>query len=212
MSAKPVIAGVVLAGGGASRFGGGAKDEALLEGQALIDRVIARARSQVGALCISRAAPVSAQERGLPVVPDQHTDGGPLAGLYAGLVWARGLAPAASHVMTFACDTPCFPDDLAAQLAGALAHGDAEIALPRKDGRIHTACGLWPVAVAGDLGAALSSGERAMTRWALGRTTVLVDFDAGPPWDFFNVNTREDLAALGRLLAATGDEAAENRG
>lgn len=213
MSVKSVIVGAILAGGGASRFEGGAKDEAMLQGQALIDRVIASARPQVSALCISRSGPSAdaAEERGLPVVSDQHTDGGPLAGLYGTLVWARALARAASHVASFPCDTPFFPYNLAARLFEALADG-AEVALPRKDGRIHAACGLWSVAIADDLGVALSEGERAMTRWALGRKTVVVDFDEGPPWDFFNVNTRKDLAALGRLLASAGEETRENRG
>ena len=112
VQASPVV-GVILAGGLARRMGNAAQgDKALLRlgDQPILTHVIERMRPQVDHLVINANGP---PERfaafGLPVVSDP-IDGfvGPLAGVLAGMEWARDNVPEAKWIATIACDTPFF--------------------------------------------------------------------------------------------------------
>ena len=85
-----MIAGVILAGGRATRMGGGDKGLRVVGGRRLIDHVIARLGPQVAALAINaNGDPARLSEFGLPVLADSLPDHpGPLAGVLAGLDWA----------------------------------------------------------------------------------------------------------------------------
>jgi molybdopterin-guanine dinucleotide biosynthesis protein A len=106
--------GVILAGGLATRMGGG--DKALLQvgGQTLLNRVIDRLQPQVAGMALNAngdAARFDAFE--LPVLPDSIAGyPGPLAGVLAGLDWAAEQG--AEAIVTVAADTPFFPADLVA--------------------------------------------------------------------------------------------------
>ena len=92
---RPRIAGIVLAGGLSRRMGGGDKALKLIGGRTILDRVIARAAPQVDPLALNaNGDPGRFAATGLPVVPDS-VEGfpGPLAGVLAGLEWAREQAP-----------------------------------------------------------------------------------------------------------------------
>ena len=111
---RPRIAGIVLAGGLSRRMGGGDKALRTLGGRSILDRVIARAAPQVEVLALNaNGDPARFAETGLPVVPDS-VEGfpGPLAGVLAGLEWARNRASGCTHVASFACDAPFLPEDL----------------------------------------------------------------------------------------------------
>lgn len=194
MSAIP---GVILAGGRATRMGGGDKGLRMVAGRRLIDHVIDRLGPQVGALAINaNGDPARFAGFGLPVLGDSIPDHpGPLAGVLAGLDWAAGQgAPA---IVTAAADTPFLPGDLVLRLmAAAGPSGLALAASPDETGRVqrHPTFGLWPVALRDDLRAALAGGLRKIVLWtdAHGAGTAL--FDAEPFDPFFNVNTPEDIA------------------
>jgi molybdopterin-guanine dinucleotide biosynthesis protein A len=150
------IAGVILAGGLARRMGGG--DKALLElaGQTLLARVIARLKPQVGEMVLNaNGDPARFAEFGLPVVPDTVEGfAGPLAGILAGMRWAA--AKGYTHVASAAGDTPFFPADLVARLAGAVHSSGHPIALaatndPQRGLSEHPTFGLWPVDLADNL-------------------------------------------------------------
>ncbi|MEM8754076.1 MAG: NTP transferase domain-containing protein, partial [Pseudomonadota bacterium] len=125
-SSKPY--GVILAGGLATRMGGGDKALREVAGRTLFDRAIERLRPQVAATAINaNGDPRRFAGFGLPVIADERGDRpGPLAGVLAGMDWAA--AEGASHILTVAADTPFFPADLGARLAAALTP-DAPIAL-----------------------------------------------------------------------------------
>lgn len=182
--------GVILAGGRATRMGGGDKALQLLGGQTLLAHVIARFDTQVADLAINaNGDPTRFAAHGLPVLADpvpEHP--GPLAGILAGLQW--GAAMGASDIVTVAADTPFLPHDLVARLVAA--RGDQPIALAQTaDGR-HPTFGLWPTTLASDLAAALVAGARRVVTWADGHGAACADFeDEGA---FFNINTPADLA------------------
>ena len=113
------VAGVILAGGRATRMGGGDKGLRMLGGQSLMDRVIARLAPQCGAMALNaNGDPARFGDLGLPVLSDSLPDHpGPLAGVLAGLDWAAQMGVPA--IVTAAADTPFFPNDLVARLQAA---------------------------------------------------------------------------------------------
>jgi molybdenum cofactor guanylyltransferase len=104
------VAGVILAGGKASRMGGA--DEALLPlaGKPLLAHVIARLATQVSDIVISANGDLSRfASFGLPVIADSLAESaGPLAGLLAGLEWHAKNRPELSYVVSVPTDTPFF--------------------------------------------------------------------------------------------------------
>ncbi len=198
--------GVILAGGKATRMGGGDKALLPLGGVRMIDRVTARLAPQCDGLALNaNGDPARFADLGLPVLPDSLPDHpGPLAGVLAGLDHAAALGR--THIVSAAADTPFFPADLVARLFAAAAAANAPIALaatPGERGRDrHPTFGLWPVALREDLRAALIGGLRKIVRWtdAHGAADAVFSLEAGDP--FFNVNTPEDLAAAEARLRA----------
>ncbi|MEN8656991.1 molybdenum cofactor guanylyltransferase MobA [Marivita sp.] len=205
--------GVILAGGLATRMGGG--DKALLSvgGQTLLHRVIHRLQPQVAGIAVNANGDAARFDGfGLPVLPDSINGfPGPLAGVLAGLDWAAEQG--AESIVTVAADTPFFPANLVEVLqntAQGLTHPLVLAATPRgeektksmsRSGLIrHPTFGLWPVALRDDLRVALEDGIKKVVIWTEkhdGREAVFPT-DQGDP--FFNVNTPEDLEAAEAMV------------
>ncbi len=188
--------GVILAGGRATRMGGGDKGRLMLSGRSLVARVVDRLAPQVDRLALNaNGAPDRWSDLGLPVLPDEAPDRpGPLAGVLAGLDWAA--ATGCPHIVTAAADTPFLPPDLVPRLLAAAAPSGFALAATEVDGRVRAqpTFGLWPVALRDDLRTALAAGTRKIVAWTDAHGAGLAVFPT-EPWDpFFNVNTPEDLA------------------
>lgn len=195
--------GIILAGGRALRMGGLDKALSDLEGRAMIAHVIDRLRPQCASLAISaNGAPARFAAFGLPVLADDLPDfPGPLAGVLAGLDWAA--AQGADSIVTVAADTPFLPLDLTQRLvAHAGPKGLCVSASPDHTGRLrrHPTCALWPVALRGDLRAALAAGVRKVGLWADRHAPGVAAFASLPFDPFFNVNTPQDLSAAAKML------------
>lgn len=177
------VPAAILAGGQSLRMG---TDKALLAwgGGTLIGAVRDRLAPQAGPLAIAGGAQAAL---GLPVLPDAWPGRpGPLAGILAAMEWAASFGAAA--VLTAPCDAPFLPPDLARRLgAGSLP------AVAASGGRRHPVVALWPVAMAAEVRAALARGTRRVAEVAADARAV--EWDAGPPDPFGNVNTPEDLHA-----------------
>ncbi len=199
---------VVLAGGLARRMGGGDKPLRLLGGRPLLAHVLERLRPQAAA-CILNANGDAARFAawGLPVVPDPLADHpGPLAGVLAALDWAAAERPELPWVVSAPGDCPFLPPDLVARLHAAREAAGVPLACARSDGQTHPPIGLWPVALRGELRAALLAGERRIDRWTARFGCAHADWPTQPCDPFFNANAPEDLAVAEALLhgAATG--------
>ena len=200
---SPDIAGVVLAGGLARRMGGG--DKALLElgGRPILAHVIERLEPQVRSIVINaNGDPARFAEYGLPVAADP-VDGfaGPLAGVLAGFDWARDSLPGAEWIVTVASDTPFFPPDLVARMAGAVEAEGAEMACAASGGRHHPVFGLWPVRLAEDLRRAMIDEDiRKVDIWTARYRLAVAAFGTDPFDPFFNANRPEDLEKARSLL------------
>lgn len=194
--------GVILAGGRATRMGGGDKGMREVAGRRLIDHVIARLAPQVAGLAINaNGDPARFAEFGLPVLPDSiEGHAGPLAGVLAGLDWAAEQG--ASAIITAAADTPFFPTDLVARLMAAAGPSGLALAASRDAAgcwQLHPTFGLWPVALRQDLRAALCGGLRKIVLWTGQHAAGRAEF-AGRSFDpFFNVNTPEDIVRAEEL-------------
>ncbi|THH34378.1 molybdenum cofactor guanylyltransferase MobA [Aliishimia ponticola] len=202
--------GVILAGGLATRMGGGDKGLLTLGGQSILSHVLDRLTPQVAGLALNaNGDPARFARFGLPVLPDT-IDGfaGPLAGVLAGLDWAAEQG--AETIVTVAADTPFFPCDLvprlmlasegqAHPLVLAATKGDAQTKSKSSSGLIrHPTFGLWPVALRDDLRAALQDGLRKVVIWTDKHDGRLAEFPVTDPDPFFNVNTPEDLETAAR--------------
>jgi molybdenum cofactor guanylyltransferase len=201
------IAGVLLAGGLSRRMGGGDKGLRDLDGKPLIRRVLDRLSAQASPLAINaNGDPSRFASFGLPVIADATADyAGPLAGVLAGLRWAEKAAPRARFIVTAACDTPFFPEDLAAKLLAAARDVYPSVALPMSGGQIHPVFGLWPIALADDLTEALARGRRKVLDWTALHPRFIVEFayvDFGGTLadPFFNANTPQELSEAAKLL------------
>jgi molybdopterin-guanine dinucleotide biosynthesis protein A len=192
------ITGLVLAGGRATRMGGVDKGLQNHLGLPLALHAVLRLQPQVGSVMVNANRNLAAYEAmGVPVWPDVLPDHpGPLAGMLAGLEQCQ-----TPWLLTVPCDTPGFPDDLAARLGRAAAAEDAEIAMAatREDGVLRTQpvfC-LLRAMLMEDLAAWLQAGERKIDRWTARHRCAIVEFDDAR--SFFNANTPDELLQLQQL-------------
>ena len=202
------ILGIVLAGGLSRRMGGGDKCMIPIGGKPMLAHAIDRLSAQTGDLVVNANGDpgrFSAYQR--TIVPDTIEGfAGPLAGVLAGLKWARQHRPFTTHVVSAASDTPFFPAGLVERLFSATAGDEAAIALAGSGGHRHPVFGLWPVALADDLETWLKTSDTMkVVVFADRHRLVDVTFDdcPGPGGldPFFNANTPEDLASAEAALA-----------
>lgn len=198
---KPL--GVILAGGLATRMGGGDKGALPLGDATVLDYVIARLRPQVQGLVLNaNGDPARFERYGLPVIADTFEGfAGPLAGVLAGLEYA--VEHGCNSIVTAAADTPFFPVDLVSGLQEAstgMTHPLALAATPHANPRKarHPTFGIWPTALRTDLRAALQAGVRKVVQWSDGHNGQLALFSQEAA--FFNVNTPEDLERAEAML------------
>ncbi len=188
-------------------MGGGDKCLRELGGKQILTRVAERLGPQVSEIVINaNGDPSRFASFGLPVVSDDITGfQGPLAGVHAGLQWAKANRPDADYVVTVATDTPFFPKDLVRRLVSARDPASS-FRIAQSDKGIHPVIGLWPIGLAEALEDSLRRGERKVTTWTKDHGAQPVFFSeievGGRKIDpFFNINAPEDLAEAEGLLS-----------
>lgn len=202
------ILGVVLAGGLARRMGGGDKGLKHLAGKPILQRIVERLAPQVdGVILNANGDPARFAAFGLPVAGDAIPDfAGPLAGVLAGLAWAKANRPDIEAIVTVPSDGPFLPRDLVARFVAARQEAGADLVCARSDGQMYPVIGLWPVRLYDDLRqAVVEEGVRKVDIWTARHKLAAADFAAHPVDPFFNANAPEDLAEAERLLRLLGD-------
>jgi molybdenum cofactor guanylyltransferase len=133
----------------------------------------------------------------VPVVKDELFAGeGPLAGVLAGLAWARSIG--ADSLLTIPGDTPFVPPGLASALSPAPACAG-------QGGRRHHLVALWPVACHATLEAWLSGQvSRSVASFSETIGMRVVEFPRDAEDLFLNVNTPVDLADARRRARTSG--------
>jgi molybdopterin-guanine dinucleotide biosynthesis protein A len=197
------VTGVILAGGGATRFGGRPKGLELVGGARILDRLVAAFTEALGRepLLVANAPDAPSWRAGLRVVPDARPGLGSLGGIYTAVL--EGPAP----VVCVAWDMPFVSPALIRRLAEGLAQYDA--LLPESDGRrgVEPLCAAYGPACTAAIAASLDRGDlRAIGFHRDVRVGTLpldeVRHLGDPDRLFFNVNTADDLAEAEALCAS----------
>lgn len=183
--------GFVVAGGRSARMG---RDKALLPWgtTTLLDHAIGRLRALVRDVRVLSGTEARYAERGVPVLTDAATGGGPLAGVLAGLEAAAGV-PA----LFLAVDLPFVPVPLLARLLDGL--GEADAVVPVTADGPHPLCAAYAATCVAPIRRRLDAGELKMTAfWPDVRVQELKDSELsvfGEPAELlFNLNSPEDYA------------------
>ena len=184
--------GLVLAGGGATRFGG--RDKALipLGGKPLLAHVLTRLTPQVHTVALSSNAPAERYaEFKLPVVADRLPGLGPLAGVHAvASTWPNEI------ILSVAVDLPFLPLDTLAHLTRGW---DGSHCRHAAVGGRHMLAILWPPGTAPRLAKFLQE-ERSVHAWLTLHSTP-VAFEGLDAIDLdVNLNTPAELRAAERYL------------
>jgi molybdopterin-guanine dinucleotide biosynthesis protein A len=209
------LVGVVLAGGEGKRMGAGPlKPLRRLAGRPMVAHVVARLRPQVMDLVVVANAPDAAfRALKVPVIPDPpdiqraaKREGrklGPLAGILAGMEWARAHHPHAGWILTAPADVPFLPLDLTVRLCGHMHVPEPDVLMVRHGKRREHTIAVWSVKLAADLRrAVLEEGVRRVDEFA-GRYSFAELVWPGGAAPFLNVNTPAEFARATRLAASS---------
>jgi molybdopterin-guanine dinucleotide biosynthesis protein A len=195
---------IILAGGRATRIGGGDKGRLILRGRSLFDHVRSRLGPQCETILLNaNGDPARFADLGLPVLPDTSPDRpGPLAGILAGLDYAANFAPQVGFVLSVPVDTPFLPLDLAARLQDSRVADRSAIAIARSAGHDHPVIALWSVQLRTDLRHTLEVAQRGRVHGFIEHHPFsVVDWPAVPYDPFFNINTPDALAEAEQIAA-----------
>jgi molybdopterin-guanine dinucleotide biosynthesis protein A len=189
------VRGAILAGGGATRFGGKPKGLEVVGGERILDRLarVMAAAFDAPPLLVANAPEAPGWRSDLRTVPDVRPGLGSLGGIYTAVVQAP--AP----VVCVAWDMPFVTEGLLRRLADGLLEHDA--CLPQSDGRrgVEPLCAAYGPACRDAIARSLDEGDlRAIAFHARIGVGILplsevVRF-GDPELLFFNVNTTDDLA------------------
>lgn len=199
------LVGAILAGGNATRMGGGAKGLLEVGGRRMIDRVADAMMPVVDSLFI--VANASDAERWMPgvtVVRDELIGGGSTAGVHAALGAAHGPVLAVAWDLPFV--TTGLLMEIAARAREHVMDADAVVCAGPRSGALEPLCAWYGPACADVIRAEWDSGDRSMHGLLRRVRTIIVSGDAIIPHGmperlFFNVNAPDDLVTA-RAMAA----------
>ncbi|HEU4829147.1 MAG TPA: molybdenum cofactor guanylyltransferase [Gemmatimonadales bacterium] len=188
------VGGAILAGGGATRFGGGPKGLERVGGTRIIDRLAALLEGTLGRapLLVANSPEAASWVPGLRVVGDVVPGAGSLGGILTAVVEAP--AP----VVCVAWDMPFVTEGLIRELARGLESADA--CLPESGGRrgVEPLCAAYGAACRGPIEACIAAGDlRAIGFHPQIRVATIpakrIAELGDPERLFFNVNTAQEL-------------------
>jgi len=195
-----MAAGAILAGGGATRFGGAPKGLESVGGVRILDRLARVLTEALGAppTLVANAPDAEAWGTGLRVVRDVVPGAGSLGGILTAVVEAP--AP----VVCVAWDMPFVTGALVQAVAAGLSAADA--CLPESGGRrgMEPLCAAYGPACRPAIAERIAAGDLRAIGFhpAIRVTTIPAGTVAGfgdPRQLFFNINTADDLSEAERL-------------
>jgi molybdopterin-guanine dinucleotide biosynthesis protein A len=193
------VRGAILAGGGATRFGGRPKGLEEVGDERILDRLVRVLTAALGEppLLVANAPDAPGWRPDLRTISDVRPGLGSLGGIYTAVM-------ASAPVVCVAWDMPFVAESLIRTLARGLERYDAM--LPQSDGRrgVEPLCAAYGPACRDAIASSLDSGDlRAIGFHHRIRVGILpleeVRALADPELLFFNVNTADDLAKADEL-------------
>ena len=164
------IAGLILAGGQATRMGGVDKGLLAFEGHPLVQVIAEKLRPQVDGLWVSANRNLAQyQALGYPVFTDDTAWAGfgPLSGIASFLAH---LPAEYTHIQIVPCDTPNLPEDLTVKLAHTLTTSQTtnptvQAVYPQTTDTAHYACALVTRAQLSQAQMCLTHHQRSLQNW-----------------------------------------------
>jgi len=189
------VAGVIVAGGRASRMGGRDKAFAAVGGEPIAVRTIRLFHDLFPQVLVATNRPERFRGLGVETVADRFPGCGPLAGIHAALLAARH-----PYAFVAACDMPGLDPHVIRFLLARI--GGADAVVPRWQGDVEPLHAVYAARCLPATEASLRAG-RPTLRDFLG--TIRVDYVSeaelgrvrGAAASLVNVNTPEELAAVG---------------
>ena len=181
------VAGVILAGGRASRFGGRPKGLEYVGGRRIADRVLDALRSVTSDVVLAGADEEVARALGVRAVADAGAGLGPLGGI------AGALAATGNDVLVVAWDMPWVTAAALRPLLESPADGTGNAW--RVGGEVEPLCALYRQRALAPLRAMLAAGERRARAGAEALGLTLLDASGLDARTFASINTPGDLAA-----------------
>lgn len=204
----PATLGLVLAGGQATRMGGGDKTLLKVGGETILSRTLSRITPHCEAIALNaNGDPARFATFGLPVVADSIADfAGPLAGILAGMDWAHAHYPNVEWIVSAPGDCPFLPWDLIPRLHEVARAAKTPLACAKSGDWRHPVAALWRVELREDLRTALKiEGLRKIEIWTERHGIALAEWLEQPIDHFFNTNRPEDLEKAEQFAAQFPD-------
>jgi molybdopterin-guanine dinucleotide biosynthesis protein A len=201
------VAGAVLAGGAARRYGGTPKGLLTVGHRRILDRVVDVVQHVTGEppLLIANAEGAEAWRPDLRTIPDMRPGFGTLGGIYTAVAGAK--AP----VLCVAWDMPFVPEGLLRALVERMTEGSYDAVLPESSGRrgLEPLCAVYGPRCATAIAKRLDSGELKAISFhpdvRIGIVPLAQVRGFGEPHElFFNVNTPDDLRQAEALWQQRG--------
>lgn len=202
------VLGMVLAGGENRRMGHKPKWQLPIAGKSIVEHILARLSPQVELVIINGSAP-ALHDYSHTVIPDfiapntkaANTSQGPLAGLLAGLQYAK--AHGYSWLVSCPCDTPFLPLNYVSTLLQAAQLQTTQekpslCYLAEHQQQLHPVFGLWSIQLIPYLEDTLKNSDlRALGFWAkqLQPSATIVTFTEQQITNkhaFMNINTPDE--------------------
>lgn len=204
MIEKKQIAGVILAGGKASRMNYQDKALITLGTKPLIEYVISNASSQVSRLVISvNRNPEKFHYLGFPLLPDyDQAYAGPLLGICSAMRWmiAEGADVNRNYLACFPADVPWFPETLIHDLAQAITDSDYKVAWSEYNGQVEPLFSLWSLASLPNIELAIDRGLFGPKLIMSELANILVSFQPTDARYFLNINSEDALRIAQEML------------
>jgi len=189
------VAGVIVAGGRASRMGGRDKAFAAVGGEPIAVRTIRLFHTMFPQVLVAANRPERFCGLGVETVADRFPGCGPLAGIHAAL-----LASRYPHVFVAACDMPRLDPGAIRFLVTRI--GGADAVVPRWEDDVEPLHAVYAVRCVPAIEACLRAGRLALRDFL---SAARVDYVSeaelravrGAAESLINVNTPEELAAVG---------------
>jgi molybdopterin-guanine dinucleotide biosynthesis protein A len=200
----PPTFGLVLAGGQATRMGGGDKTLLKVGGETILSRTLSRVTPHCEAVALNaNGDPSRFAAFGLPIIADSVADfAGPLAGILAGMDWAHSERPSIEWLASVPGDCPFLPRDLIPRLHDAARTEKTPLACAKSGDWRHPVAAIWRVALREDLRKALTvEGLRKIEIWTERHRVALAEWPDQPFDHFFNTNRPEDLVKAEEIAA-----------
>lgn len=191
------IISVIIAGGRSSRMGGVEKCLLPLKEKLILDRIIEKLSKQTDRIIINANGN---KDRfaftKLEVIEDITSNSeGPLIGIYSAMkyIYNRTEDKENTYIACVPSDSPFIPDNLISKLYDCLKDNDADATCVKIGDRINPIFNLLPITLLESLENTVKNTEiRAIYKWLQNLKLATVNFEKEQ--DFFNINTKEDLA------------------